>query len=176
MPTDQPRVNLEHMQKTFDAGFLMRKEAGSHPVTLRATADLVQNAKLHGRIGKYEFDCDEPPERGGEDTSPSPLEYFMVGAAFCFLSQIVQFAPLYQVQLQDVRVDLRASFDDAEKYNLSGPGAAFQKVIYKVKVISPSPETDIRKLIAHAERGCHTAQSLALPVPVTVEVEIESAT
>jgi uncharacterized OsmC-like protein len=99
----------------------------------------------------------------------------MIGAAFCFLSQIVQFAPLYQVQLHDVRVDLRAGFDDAEKYNLTGPGAAFQQVIYKVKIISPSLEDDIQKLVAHAERGCHTAQSLALPVSVTVEVEIEPA-
>jgi uncharacterized OsmC-like protein len=175
MPANQPKVDLDHMQNTFDVGYQMRKDAGSHPVTLRATADIVSNAHLHGRIGKYEFDCDEPPERGGEDSSPSPLEYFMIGAAFCFLSQIVQFAHLYHVQLHDVRVDLRASFDDAEKYNLTGPGAAFQQVIYKVKIISPSPEEDIRKLTTHAERGCHTAQSLALPVPVSVEVEIEPA-
>jgi organic hydroperoxide reductase OsmC/OhrA len=30
----------------------------------------------------------------------------------------------------------------------------------------------VEKLVAHAERGCHTAQSLRAAVPVTVESEI----
>ncbi len=85
---------------------------------------------------------------------------------------MVQFAPLYQVELWDVNVDLRAQFDDAEKYNLPGPGAAFQQVVYKLKVVSPSADEAIQILIQHAERGCHTAQSLRLPVPVSVEAEI----
>lgn len=85
---------------------------------------------------------------------------------------MVQFAPFYQVQLNDVSVDLRVQFDDAEKYNLPGPGAAFQSVTYKLKVVSSSNIEDIEKLITHAERGCHTAQSLRMPVPVTVESEI----
>ena len=70
MPANQPKVDLDHMQKTFESGYHLRKEAGSHPVTLRATADIVQNTHLHGRIGKYEFDCDEPPERGGRIPLP----------------------------------------------------------------------------------------------------------
>ncbi len=85
---------------------------------------------------------------------------------------MVQFAPLYQVELWDTSIDLRAQFDDSEKYNLPGPGAAFQQVIYKVKVSSPSPEEAINSLIQHAERGCHTAQSLREPVSVTIESEI----
>jgi organic hydroperoxide reductase OsmC/OhrA len=85
---------------------------------------------------------------------------------------MVQFAPLYQVELWDVNVDLRVQFDDAEKYNLPGPGAAFQKVVYRLKVVSPAEEDQVKKLIQHAERGCHTAQSFLHPVPVTVESEI----
>lgn len=120
------------------------------------------------RIGKYHFDCDEPPERGGEDSAPSPLEYFLSGTAFCLLSQVVQFAPLYQVQIQDARVDLRASFDDTQKYNLSGPNAAFQKVVIQIQIKSDSPREAVEALIIHAERGCHAVQSLFMPVPVEV--------
>lgn len=87
---------------------------------------------------------------------------------------MVQFAPFYQVQLNDISVDLRVQFDDAEKYNLPGPGAAFQSVTYKMKVVSSSANEDIQKLITHAERGCHTAQSLRMPIPVTVEADIVS--
>lgn len=173
MSTKEYKLDLDHLQQVFDEGYLQRKEAGSHPVTLRATAEIVHNTHLHGRIGRFEFDCDEPPARGGVDSAPSPLEFFLSGAAFCLLSQLVQFAPLYHVQFNQARVDFRASFDDSEKYNLTGPDAAFQKIVIKVIIDSPSAREDIDRLIKHAERGCHAVRSLANPVPVEMVYEIE---
>ncbi len=85
---------------------------------------------------------------------------------------MVQFAPLYRVELWDASIDLRAQFDDSEKYNLPGPGAAFQQVTYKLKVSSPSSDEAIQSLIQHAERGCHTAQSLRESVSVSIQAEI----
>ena len=87
---------------------------------------------------------------------------------------MVQFAHLYNVILQDVDVDLRASFDSGDKFDIGGPGAAFQKITYRVTVDSPSPEEQVQLLLAHAERGCHTAQSLRLPVVVEVEAVIKN--
>ena len=76
------RIDLNKLKSAFDQGYEVRKTAGKHPVTLRATAKLVENAYLEGRIGRFHFSCDEPPERGGEDKAPSPLEFFLIGAAF----------------------------------------------------------------------------------------------
>ncbi len=83
---------------------------------------------------------------------------------------MVQFAHLYDVILRDADVDLRATFDSGEKYDLPGPGAAFQKVVLRLTIDSPSPREQVLKLAAHAERGCTTAQSLRQPVPVELEV------
>lgn len=87
---------------------------------------------------------------------------------------MVQFAHLYQVVLRDVDVDLRATFDSGDKFDIGGPGAAFQKVIYRVTIDSPSPEEQVQCLLEHAERGCHTAQSLRQPVPVAIEAVIKN--
>lgn len=76
------RIDLIKMRKAYQDGFTRRKDAKSGAVTLRATAKLVNNAYLQGRIGRFHFDCDEPASRGGEDKAPSPLEYFIIGAAF----------------------------------------------------------------------------------------------
>lgn len=89
---------------------------------------------------------------------------------------MVQFAHLYNVILMDVDVDLRATFDSGDKFDIGGPGAAFQKVVYRVTVDSPSPEGQVQQLLVHAERGCHTAQSLRLPVEVQVEAVIKNKT
>jgi organic hydroperoxide reductase OsmC/OhrA len=160
MSTTTGRVDLEKARRAYDAGRERRLKIGGK-VTLRATASIVKDAYIEGRIGKYHFACDEPPERGGDDRAASPLEFFLIGAAFCFLSQVTH-------------VDLRVEFDDAEKHGLPGPGAAFQKVVYRVKIKSPSPVEQVEKLLTHAERGCHTAQSFRTAVPVTVETEIIS--
>lgn len=59
-----------------------QKNPASGKVTLRATARLVKDALIEGRIGHFKFTADEPPQRGGNDTAPSPLEHFLIGAAF----------------------------------------------------------------------------------------------
>jgi organic hydroperoxide reductase OsmC/OhrA len=85
---------------------------------------------------------------------------------------MVQFAPLYEVIISDMNVVLRVEFDDSSKYDLLGPGVEFQRAVYRLKVKSPSKSENIQKLIDHAERGCHAAQSLRHPVPLTFETEI----
>ncbi|MBA4420676.1 MAG: hypothetical protein C0391_05975 [Anaerolinea sp.] len=85
---------------------------------------------------------------------------------------MVQFAPLYSIEISDLSVDLRVNFDDADKYDLPGSGAAFTNAEYRLKITSPSPKEHVNKLITHAERACHTAQSLRQPVSVTLETEI----
>ena len=81
MSPTRNRVDLERARRAYDAGRERRIRQGGK-VTLRATAKLIENAYLEGRIGKYHFACDEPPERGGDDKAASPLEYFLIGAAF----------------------------------------------------------------------------------------------
>ena len=83
MTEPEGRVDLAKSKRAYDeARARYIEKPGSSSVTLRATAKLVQNALLEGRIGKYHFTCDEPPARGGEDKAASPLEYFLIGAAF----------------------------------------------------------------------------------------------
>jgi hypothetical protein len=84
--SDDPTKGRTDLIKTRKAYEDMRQKYLDKPgfsvATLRATAKLVKDTYLEGRIGRFHFTCDEPPERGGEDQAPSPLEYFMIGAAF----------------------------------------------------------------------------------------------
>ncbi len=64
-------------------------------------------------------------------------------------------------------MDVRCTFDVADKLGLEGPGAAFESVVFAVDIRSPAPPEQVKKLIQHAERGCHAEQSLRKPIPVT---------
>jgi organic hydroperoxide reductase OsmC/OhrA len=70
------------------------------------------------------------------------------------------------VPIEDAEVDVRCSFDVADKLGLEGPGAAFEEVAFAVTIQSPAPAEQVKKLIAHAERGCHAEQTLRQPIPV----------
>jgi hypothetical protein len=79
------------------------------------------------------------------------------------------------VPLEEVEVDLRATFDAADKYGLTGHGAAFEQFIDKVNIRSTAGEEQVRLLLAHTERACHTSQSLLNPVPVIMEVQLNGS-
>ncbi len=83
---------------------------------------------------------------------------------------MARFAPLYDVPIEDAKVDIRASFDVAEKLGLEGPGAAFEEVTFAVAIQSPAPPDRVRQLIAHAERGCHAEQTFRARVLVRTSV------
>ena len=68
--------------------------------------------------------------------------------------------------IQEATAEVRASFSPADKLGLEGPGGAFQEVAVQVELHSSAPAERVRRLLAHAERGCHAAQSLRVAVPV----------
>ena len=63
---------------------------------------------------------------------------------------------------------MRGSFSPAEKFGFEAPVGAFDEVAVTLEVRSPAPAERVRRLVAHAERGCHSSQSLRAPVPVRV--------
>jgi organic hydroperoxide reductase OsmC/OhrA len=76
------------------------------------------------------------------------------------------------VELDDARAEARGSFSPAEKFGFQAPVGAFQEVTILLEVRSPAPAERVRELIAHAERGCHTSQSLRAEVPVGLRARL----
>ena len=74
------RVNLDRMKRAYDAS---RENTRKVPVlTQRAVAHIDKDMHMVGRVGRFQIESDEPPERGGDDQAPAPLQYMVAGAAF----------------------------------------------------------------------------------------------
>jgi hypothetical protein len=74
------RVDIAKMRKAYDD---VRESAGRIPVlTQRAVAHIDKDMHMVGRVGRFQLESDEPPERGGEDSAPAPLQFVLAGAAF----------------------------------------------------------------------------------------------
>jgi organic hydroperoxide reductase OsmC/OhrA len=69
-------------------------------------------------------------------------------------------------------VDVRASFSPAEKFGFQAPVGAFEEVALTLEVRSPAPAERVGALVAHADRGCHSSQSLRAAVPVRLRTRL----
>ena len=65
---------------------------------------------------------------------------------------------------------MRATFSVADKFDLGGPPGAFQRVTFHLEIQSPAPESAVVRLVAHAERACHAAQTFRTAVPTDLSV------
>ena len=80
----QGRVDLAKQRREIDRmrADLSSKARDARRVTTRATARILDDVHLEGRMGPFVVESDEPTARGGTDQGPSPLQYLMVGTAF----------------------------------------------------------------------------------------------
>jgi uncharacterized OsmC-like protein len=167
------RVDLDKMRTEYDK-FRESAKAGENrgKINFRAVANILENVHLEGTVRGFRLECDEPEERGGTNLAPAPLSYFLIGAAFWLLTQIARFAHLYDVPIEDGKVDVRCTFDVSDKLDLPGSGAAFENVAFAIAIKSSAPDEQVKKLIAHAERGCHAEQSFRKPIAVTISATL----
>ena len=79
---------------------------------------------------------------------------------------MARFAPLYEVRIDDASADVRGTFHNTEKYDVDDAPPYFEEVNVALSISSPASAEHVAKLIRHAERACHAAQTLRHGVPV----------
>src|SRR5215213_7911367 len=76
----------------------------------------------------FEFTVDEPLERGGADTAPNPLAFFLAGAASCLANHYVSLAIAEGFFLTRLSVTAVGHFDRVLI------GGSFRDITYAVKI------------------------------------------
>jgi hypothetical protein len=81
--TDQGRVDLERMRGVYERerAAMERAAADQRDRLVRAQAGIDCDCHMVGRVGRFRLESDEPAERGGTDTAPTPLQYLLFGVA-----------------------------------------------------------------------------------------------
>ncbi len=85
---------------------------------------------------------------------------------------MARFAPLYEVPVQDATTDVRGSFRNTEKYDVDDAPPYFEEVTIALAIESGAPREQVEKLVRHAERACHAAQTLRHGVPVRLSATL----
>ena len=79
----QGRVDLDRMRAAYqrERDALAGGAAAERRRVVRAQASIDHDAHMVGRVGRFRLESDEPAERGGTGTAPTPLQYLMFAVA-----------------------------------------------------------------------------------------------
>lgn len=123
----------------------------------RVTVDWLGPGPAPFRVRKrdFEFVVDEPIERGGTDTAPNPLAYFLGGAAACLANHYVSAAIDDGLPLRSLSVSALGHFD---RVLVDG---AFRDVGYDVRIETDEPAETVRDLAVRADSMCFASNTLA---------------
>jgi uncharacterized OsmC-like protein len=103
----------------------------------------------------FEFVVDEPMERGGTDTAPNPLAFFLAGAASCLANHYVSVALTEGFALSALTIAAVGHFDRVLV------GGAFRDIAFDVTVEAQEAPERLMALAERADSMCFASNTLA---------------
>jgi uncharacterized OsmC-like protein len=107
---------------------------------------------------------DEPEIRGGKGSGPTPLGYFVTGAASCLMMQYANILKEKPMPVEDIKMLARAHNDREAR--------VFTDMIYQVELTGTISEADAECLARAASERCFVENTIAKALPITTEVSL----
>lgn len=112
----------------------------------------------------FQLMIDEPEIRGGKGAGPTPLGYFVTGAASCLMMQYANVLKEKPMPVESIKMLARAHNDREARI--------FTDMIYQVDLTGPISETDAETLAKAASERCFVENTIAKALPITTEVSL----
>ncbi|APW99585.1 dihydrolipoyllysine acetyltransferase [Halobiforma lacisalsi AJ5] len=107
---------------------------------------------MRGRIeaGSFEWGYDEPADRGGTETDPTPVDVFLGGLASC-----LSLSTRYQADKRDADVGEISVTTDADPEH-----GSVESIEATIHLESDEDDETVERIVELGERGCHVSQLL----------------
>ena len=137
-------------------------------------ATLIEDVSVASRFVQYdrafEFLSDEAAIRGGKETGPSPMRYFLSGVAFCSLGWWAKGAALQGVDLGSLSVVYRTFLDMRGEHGFADVPAAPQWLVAEVTTSGGADPAEVLSVIDWGLTFCPLASLVSRAMPLHVKV------
>ncbi len=123
-----------------------------------------QEAVYKSEDKTFVFVADEPESRGGKGEGPSPLGYFISGAATCLMMQYTNVLKDNPMRVTSMKLLARAHNDRGSR--------DFKDIVYQVDLTGTLSEADAENLARQASDRCFVENTLSKVIPITTEVNL----
>ena len=116
---------------------------------------------------------DEPPELGGTDVAPNPVEHLAAALCGCLTAGIATNAALFETEIDRIEVDVEVNFNIKGVLGLdrSFPNGPLN-LHYKVRVGGPGAPEAMERSKETLDRKSPVKNTIELPLQVTTEFEL----
>jgi putative redox protein len=154
----------------------LRTNPDNAVATFSADSRQVEGLRSETKIRQFSLTVDEPPNLGGTDAGPNPVELVLASLATCQEITYRAYATALGIPLESVSVKLEGSLDLrgflAVKDDVR---AGFSAVRGVVNLKSSAPAADLAKLKEVVDAHCLVLDILRAPVPVDLKLETRHA-
>lgn len=138
-------------------------------VVFRAETKLESDTLCTAKIRDFPtFNIDEPPELGGQDAAPNPVEMVLAALGTCQEIMYSAYASVMDIQLDSVEVDLKGYLDLKGLFGMDkDTPAGFNRISFETRLKSPASEEQLLQLIETVENHCPVLDILKRPQSVS---------
>ncbi|MBS0237990.1 MAG: OsmC family protein [Proteobacteria bacterium] len=168
-------MSTEHIKKTLLSAIdNIKANPGAAKVVFRASTELGEGMHCTSKIREFPaMSIDEPPELGGMDRGPNPVEVVLAALGTCQEIVYRAYGAVMGIPLESVKCDVRGHLDLRGLFAMDpSVRAGFQKIMFETKIRSSASPEAMAKLVQVVETHCPVLNTLQVPVEVTGSVTL----
>ena len=120
----------------------------------------------------FKIFMDEPPELGGRDGAPSPLELILAAQGGCLSYMTFFIGKEMGIEVKGTEVSVKASLDPAKFAGTNrSVRAGYQGIQVTIKVDADATPEQLERLRSEVEARCPVSDNITHPTPVRIALE-----
>ena len=142
-------------------------------VVFRSETKWISDTKCEAKVRDFDvMTIDEPPELGGGNAGPNPVELLLAALGTCQEIMYAAYASVMGIPLTKLTVDAKGYLDLKGLFGMDpNVPSGYSKIQYVTNIESPAGEEAIKQLVQTVESHCPVLDTLVRNIEVTGEVK-----
>jgi len=163
-------MTLTHQDALADALQRLKEQlqqAGApSPVGFTADTRLVDGFQTTAQVRQFSFAVDEPPQLGGTDTGPNPVELVLAALGTCQEIVYATYGRLLGIPIDALAIRVSGDLDLRGFLGAADVPAGYRAIDFDVAIESPASAEEVALLIETVNRRCPVLDILQRGLPV----------
>lgn len=138
-------------------------------IFFKANTELVEDVRCSAQVRNFSpMVIDEPPELGGKNAGPNPVELVLVALGTCQEIMYAAYASVMGIKLDSVKVALKGNIDLRGMFGLDeNTPAGYTNIIFETNIESDADDETLTKLIETVEAHCPVMDTLLREIDIS---------